>query len=77
MKCGNVGPELSAALQERDRLLEALRCADVDCRYCAHSYIDPSQCLEYCKDCLHKCPCFSCRDNSNWKWAGYKEEDAL
>lgn len=73
MKRGNVSPELSAALQERDRLLEALKQADGECRFCAYADIDPSECVDYCRDCQDKCPCFYCVDNSEWKWCGFKE----
>ena len=73
MKCGYCGKELSAALQERDRLIEALRQVDVECRYCAHADFDPPNCVDNCEDCRAPCPCRTCEERSNWKWKGFGE----
>lgn len=72
MKCGYCGKELSAAMQERDRLLEVLRQVDTECRFCAHSGLIPSECADYCNQCITPCPCYDCREQSNWKWKGFE-----
>ncbi|MBQ8264139.1 MAG: hypothetical protein IJY96_05115 [Oscillospiraceae bacterium] len=79
MRCDYCGKELSAALQERDRLLEALKMADVECRYCAHANkLLGEECLDCvadCSECLNPCPCLSCENQSNWEWVGFGGED--
>ena len=58
---------------ERDALLEALRIADVECRFCVHRDNNPTDCTDYCYDCPNPCPCHTCTEQSNWKWCGFKE----
>ena len=64
--------------REKEALLTALKCTDLDCGHCKHCNIMEDVCKIDCSDCeldADKCPCNECRNNSHWEWAGIKEDN--
>lgn len=64
--------------RERDALLKALKCTDIDCGHCKHCNTMEDVCQCDCSDCeldADKCTCNKCRNNSHWEWAGIKEDN--
>lgn len=73
MNCGNCSAELAKALQERDKLIAALKLLDEECRFCAHVHFMPEECADYCDQCIRPCACYTCRDRDNYKFVGIDE----
>ena len=62
--------------REKEALLTALKCTDLECEHCKHCNIMENVCKYDCSDCeldADNCPCKECRKNSHWEWAGIKE----
>lgn len=62
--------------REKEALLTALKCTDLECEHCKHCNSMENVCKCDCSDCeldADNCPCNECRKNSHWEWAGIKE----
>lgn len=73
MSRGNCSAELAKALQERDRLIAALKLVDEECRFCAHVHSVPKECDLYCDQCVRPCACYTCCERDNYKFVGFAE----
>lgn len=71
-KCDAVLEELAQVKAERDAAVKCLEDAHA-CETCEHMDTHP-ECEVDCLRCKEDCQCRECRDGSNFKWKGTKED---
>lgn len=65
--------------EEKCKLLQDLKDADMDCIYCRHAKDEEitRKCIEQdcdCVKCAIDCPCKHCVDKSEWVWTGVRKD---